>query len=77
MQWLDTLDICYGPVNTLPEAIADANLLLRKAIVTADDGRKHLAPVVRFKDEPSHPLYREPLLGEHSGEVLARTRSAR
>ena len=23
MTWLDTLDICWGPVNTLPEAIAD------------------------------------------------------
>jgi len=73
--WMDVLarlDICYGPVNTLPEAIADPNLLKRGAIVVADDGRKHLAPVVRFKDEPSKPLYREPLLGEHTAEALAR-----
>jgi crotonobetainyl-CoA:carnitine CoA-transferase CaiB-like acyl-CoA transferase len=73
--WMDVLarlDICYGPVNTLPEAIADANLQKRGAIVVADDGRKHLAPVVRFKDEPSKPVYREPLLGEHTAEVLAR-----
>src|SRR4029453_966024 len=26
MTWLAALDICYGPVNTLPEAIADQNL---------------------------------------------------
>jgi hypothetical protein len=26
---------------------------------------------VRFKDEPSKPLYREPLLGEHTGEILS------
>ncbi|TAJ28984.1 MAG: CoA transferase, partial [Reyranella sp.] len=26
MTWLDTLDICWGPVNTLPEAIADAKI---------------------------------------------------
>jgi len=77
MQWLDTLDICYGPVNTLPEAIADPNLLKRGAVVTAEDGRKHFAPVVRFKDEPSHPLYREPLLGEHTEEVVARRGPAR
>jgi len=70
MDWLAKLDICYGPVNTLPEAIADPNLLKRGAIVVADDGRKHLAPVVRFKDEPSKPFYREPLLGEHTREVL-------
>ena len=61
-----TLDVCYGPVNTLPEAIDDPNLLKRGAIVIADDGRKHFAPAVRFRDEPSQPLYREPLLGEHT-----------
>jgi crotonobetainyl-CoA:carnitine CoA-transferase CaiB-like acyl-CoA transferase len=70
MEWLATLDICYGPVNTLPEAIADPNLLKRGAIVVSDDGRKHFAPVVRFKDEPSTPLYREPLLGEHTDLIL-------
>jgi len=73
LKWLDTLDICYGPVNTLPEAIADPNLLKRGAVVTADDDRKHFAPVVRFRDEPSRPLYREPLLGEHTAEVLHTT----
>ncbi len=72
MAYLAKLDICYGPVNMLPEAIADANLQKRGAIVVTDDGRKHLAPVVRFKDEPSKPLYREPLLGEHTAEVLMR-----
>jgi crotonobetainyl-CoA:carnitine CoA-transferase CaiB-like acyl-CoA transferase len=72
MAWLDKLDICYGPVNTLPEAIADPNLLKRGMIVTGDDGRQHFAPVVRFKNEPSRPLYREPLLGEHTEEVLRR-----
>ena len=77
MAWLDTLDICYGPVNTLPEAIADPNLVTRGAIVVADDGRRHLAPVVRFLDEPSRPLYREPLLGEHTNEVLKRKEPAR
>ncbi len=70
MDWLATLDICYGPVNTLPEAIEDPNLLKRKAIVVAEDGRKHFAPAVRFRDEPSQPLYREPLLGEHTDEIL-------
>ena len=72
MQWLDTLDICYGPVNTLPEAIADPNLVKRGAVVTDDKGRKHFAPVVRFRNEPSQPLYREPLLGEHTDEILKR-----
>ncbi len=70
MAFLATLDICYGPVNTLPEAIAEPNLLKRGFMVTDETGRKHFAPVVRFRDEPSKPLYREPLLGEHTDEVL-------
>jgi crotonobetainyl-CoA:carnitine CoA-transferase CaiB-like acyl-CoA transferase len=74
MGWLATLDICYGPVNTLPEAIADPNLVKRGAVLTEADGRRHLAPVVRFKDEPSQPLYREPLLGEHTDEILRGTK---
>ncbi len=72
MDYLSKLDICYGPVNTLPEAIADPNLVQRGAVLKDKDGRLHFAPVVRFKDEPSTPVYREPLLGEHTTEVLKR-----
>ena len=72
MDWLATLDICYGPVNTLPEAVEDPNLLARGMVPVDDQGRKHFAPVVRFRNEPSTPLYREPLLGEHTEEVLKR-----
>jgi len=75
MEFLSTLDICYGPVNTLPEAIAEPNLLKRGFMVTDGMGRKHFGPAVRFRDEPSSPLYREPLLGEHTEEVLRRSRS--
>ena len=72
MEWLATLDICYGPVNTLPEAIDDPNL----AEARHDRDRRRqaasiFAPVVRFRNEPSRPLYREPLLGEHTKGVLA------
>jgi crotonobetainyl-CoA:carnitine CoA-transferase CaiB-like acyl-CoA transferase len=74
MEWLAALDICYGPVNTLPEAIADPNLLKRGAVLADGDGRKHFAPVVRFRDEPSRPLYREPLLGEHTEEIVGARR---
>ena len=74
MKWLDTLDICWGPVNTLPEAIADANLAKRGFMVTDADGRLHFGPAVRFRNEPSKPVFREPLLGEHTDEVLRKAR---
>jgi len=58
---LSTLDVCYAPVNTLPEAFeAAAGKLLKDEL-----GRRHLAPPIRFRDEPARPRLREPRLGEH------------
>jgi len=64
--WLDflaKLDVCYGEVNTLPEALRDPNVLARKMVVEDEKGRRHLAPSIRFLDEPAHPDLREPKLG--------------
>jgi crotonobetainyl-CoA:carnitine CoA-transferase CaiB-like acyl-CoA transferase len=59
--FLAPLDVCYSPVHTLPEALeAAADKLLED-----DLGRRHLAPPIRFRDEPARPSLREPRLGEH------------
>jgi crotonobetainyl-CoA:carnitine CoA-transferase CaiB-like acyl-CoA transferase len=61
LDFLSRLDVCYAPVNTLPEALdAAADKLLRD-----EHGRRHLAPPIRFRDEPARPNLREPKLGEH------------
>ena len=61
LQFLSGLDVCYAPVNTLPEALdAAADKLLED-----EQGRRHLAPPVRFSAEPARPSLREPRLGEH------------
>ncbi len=61
LDFLSRLDVCYAPVNTLPEALdAAADKLLRD-----EHGRRHLAPPIRFRDEPARPSLREPKLGEH------------
>jgi len=61
LAFLSTLDVCYAPVNTLPEALdAAADKLLKD-----DLGRRFLAPPIRFRDEPARPSLREPRLGEH------------
>jgi crotonobetainyl-CoA:carnitine CoA-transferase CaiB-like acyl-CoA transferase len=59
--FLSTLDVCYAPVNTLPEALESA----RDRLLQDELGRRHLAPPIRFRDEPAHPSLREPRLGEH------------
>jgi crotonobetainyl-CoA:carnitine CoA-transferase CaiB-like acyl-CoA transferase len=42
----------------------------RGTILKDDTGRRHIAPVIRFGDEPAAPILREPALGEHTEEVL-------
>ena len=61
LQMLSKLDVCYAPINTLPEGLeAAADKLLKDEL-----GRRHLAPPIRFRDEPARPSLREPRLGEH------------
>ena len=59
LEFLAPLDVCYAPVNTLPEALDQGHLLEDEL------GRRHLAPPIRFRDEPARPNLREPRLGEH------------
>jgi len=61
LAFLAKLDVCYAPVNTLPEALEAA----ADKLITDELGRRHLAPPIRFRDEPARPSLREPRLGEH------------
>jgi crotonobetainyl-CoA:carnitine CoA-transferase CaiB-like acyl-CoA transferase len=61
LAFLAPLDVCYAPVNTLPEALEAA----RDKLLADERGRRHLAPPIRFRDEPARPDLREPRLGEH------------
>ena len=60
LAFLSKLDVCYAPVHTLPEALEAAN----DKLLRDDLGRRHLAPPIRFRDEPARPNLREPRLGE-------------
>ena len=68
--WLSGLDLCFAPVNTLPEAFADANVAARASLLVDALGRRHIAPVIRFGDEPARPVLMEPTLGADSEEIL-------
>jgi crotonobetainyl-CoA:carnitine CoA-transferase CaiB-like acyl-CoA transferase len=68
LAWFDGLDVSFAPVNTLREALDDPHLRARGVILTDDLGREHIAPVVRFLDEPARPTLHEPALGERDGQ---------
>jgi crotonobetainyl-CoA:carnitine CoA-transferase CaiB-like acyl-CoA transferase len=68
--WLAALDVCYGPVNTLPEAFGDANLLARGMVLRDDAGRPHISSAIRFLHEPADPVLEPPRIGEHTQQVL-------
>jgi crotonobetainyl-CoA:carnitine CoA-transferase CaiB-like acyl-CoA transferase len=68
--WIAQLDVCYGPVNTLPEALEDENLKARGMVLMDDKGRRHLGAPIRFRSEPAQPKLQEPALDEHHGEIL-------
>ena len=57
-------------MNSLPEAFDDANAAARAMVLTDLFGRRHIAPVIRFADEPAVPDLREPALGQHTDEIL-------
>jgi crotonobetainyl-CoA:carnitine CoA-transferase CaiB-like acyl-CoA transferase len=68
--YLATLDVCYGCVNTLPEALAHPNLLVRGMIRRDETNRRHVGPPIQFRHEPAQPVLREPRLGEHTALFL-------
>jgi crotonobetainyl-CoA:carnitine CoA-transferase CaiB-like acyl-CoA transferase len=70
MTFLEPLDVAFAPVNSLPEALDDPNLRARAMLLTDESGRRHIAPAIHFRHEPAAPLLREPLLGQHTGEIL-------
>jgi crotonobetainyl-CoA:carnitine CoA-transferase CaiB-like acyl-CoA transferase len=68
--WLAALDVCFGPVNTLPEALEDENVKARGMVILDAEGRRHLASPIRFLTEPSKPGLAAPALGQHTAALL-------
>jgi crotonobetainyl-CoA:carnitine CoA-transferase CaiB-like acyl-CoA transferase len=62
VQWFEGMDVSFAPINTLREALDDAHVRARGLVLTDALGREHIAPVVRFLDEPARPMLREPML---------------
>ncbi len=54
----------------MPEAFDDLSAKTRGMVLVDELGRRHIAPVIRFQDEPPMPDLHEPRLGQHTDEVL-------
>jgi crotonobetainyl-CoA:carnitine CoA-transferase CaiB-like acyl-CoA transferase len=72
VEWLAKLDVCFGAVKTLPEALQDEQLLARGMVHTDEFGRRHLASPIRFEAEPARINYHEPELDANRAELLQR-----
>jgi len=66
---LDTVDICFGPVNSIPEALADPQVQARR-LIREVNGRKLIASPLKFSDTPPSEPTLPPDFGQHTDEVL-------
>jgi len=71
---LDSLDICWGPVRTLPEAFADPNLVERGMLLHDPAGRPHIGSPIHFRNEPARIGFDVPALSQHKDALLGRGR---
>jgi crotonobetainyl-CoA:carnitine CoA-transferase CaiB-like acyl-CoA transferase len=70
--WFEGMDVSFAPVNTLREALDDPNVRARELVLVDELGREHIAPVVRYLNEPARPRLNEPMLGEHDALLASR-----
>jgi crotonobetainyl-CoA:carnitine CoA-transferase CaiB-like acyl-CoA transferase len=76
IEWLLELDVCFGPVQTFPEMLADPQLKARGMVVTDGLGRKHIASPIHFIDEPAQIDLSIPALGRDTETVTRSLRPA-
>lgn len=71
VEWFRGRDLCFAPVKTLREAFDDPHAAARGMRLVDDHGREHVGVPIRFMEEPGHPEFRLPALGEHTETLLA------
>jgi crotonobetainyl-CoA:carnitine CoA-transferase CaiB-like acyl-CoA transferase len=63
VDWFRKLDVCFAPVKTVREAFDDEHAQARGMVLLDENGREHLAPVIKFREEPAQPRLTAPALG--------------
>lgn len=69
MQELGDLDICFGPVNDIPEALTDPQVRHR-GVVQYEEGKVLLGCPIKLSETPPRHPQPPPSLGAHTDEVL-------
>lgn len=77
LAWLEGRDVCYGPVVTFPEMLADPHLQARGMILTDSEGHRHIGPPIVFSDEPARPRLSAPRLGADTDTLLQETQGGK
>jgi crotonobetainyl-CoA:carnitine CoA-transferase CaiB-like acyl-CoA transferase len=70
VEWFRGRDVCFAPVKTVREAFDDEHAQARGMVLRDEAGREHLAPVIKFRDEPSRPRLAAPALGAHTVTIV-------
>jgi crotonobetainyl-CoA:carnitine CoA-transferase CaiB-like acyl-CoA transferase len=68
--WFAPRDICFAPVNTLPEAFADPQIAARGLLLHDADGRTHVGSAIHYLHEPAAIDLSVPELGAHTAAIL-------
>lgn len=64
---LGAMDLCFGKVNTLPQALQDPQVRARGIVVHDGENRPHIGSPIRFLREPAAPKLESPALNQHHG----------
>jgi len=70
VEWFRDRDVCFAPVKTVREAFDDEHAQARGMVLRDEAGREHLAPVIKFRDEPARPRLAAPALGAHMADIV-------
>ena len=69
---LEALDLCFGAVNTLPQALEDAQTQARGIVLRDSEGRPHIGSPIRFLHEPAQIDLSSPELDQHRDALQPR-----
>jgi len=69
VQQLEPIDICFGPVNSIGEALQDPQIRAR-GLVVEDGGFTLIGSPIKLSDTPAIRPAKPANLGEHTGAIL-------